>query len=75
MTVNVNSDVEIWREAWDVLLRNMSPSKLARFWAGRETGRGDYLRWRDELFGDQTVDDLYVAIEAFQSAGKPVEKD
>lgn len=70
MTVNVSSDAEIWREAWDVLLRHMSPSKLARFWAGREMGRGDYLRWRDEVFAGQTVDELYTAIESFQSAEK-----
>lgn len=70
MTVNVSSDAEIRREAWDVLLRHMSPSKPARFWAGREMGRGDYLRRRDEVFAGQTVDELYTAIESFQSAEK-----
>ena len=74
MTVNVSSDMEIRGEAWDVLLRHMSPSKLARFWAGREMGRGDYLRWRDEAFAGQTVDELYAAIESFQSAEKREEE-
>lgn len=70
MTVNVSSDVEIRREAWDVLLRHMSPAKLARFWAGSEKGRGDYLVWRDDTFAGQTVDELYEAIRAFQSEEK-----
>lgn len=70
MTVNVSSDVEIRREAWEVLLRHMSPAKLARFWAGREMGRGDYLRWRDETFAGQTVDELYVAVVDFQPGEK-----
>lgn len=56
------------REAADILMRNMSPSKLVRFWAAWQMGEGDYLRWREEVFGHLSVSQLYKEIQAFQAS-------
>lgn len=67
MTIQVSSDAAIRREVWEVLRQHMSPSKLARFWAEWESGHGDYLHWRDEVFAGQTVDELFTAITGYEA--------
>lgn len=67
MTVYVDSEAAVMREAAEILLRNLAPSKLARFWASWQVGQGDYLRWRDEVFGHYTVSELYDEVLAFQT--------
>ena len=69
MAIHVDSEADVMREVADILLRNLSPSKLARFWAAWQVGQGDYLQWRDETFGDLSVADLYEAVQAFQQEG------
>lgn len=66
MTVNIESEAKIMQEVSELLLRKMSPAKVARFWASWQMGQGDYLQWRDEAFADETVDSLYGKIQAFQ---------
>jgi hypothetical protein len=66
MSVRVQTDVEIMKEAAQVLQAHMTPSKLARFWAAWQRGQGDYLAWRAEIFADTTVDQLYEEIAAYQ---------
>lgn len=66
MTVKVPSDQEIMREAAEILTEHMSPAKLARLWAVWQTGNGDYLAWRDEVFGAETVETLYEKVKTFQ---------
>lgn len=66
MSIQVIAEADIIREASEILLQHMSPSKVARFWASWHAGQGDYLVWRDEAFADETVDDLYDKIKTFQ---------
>lgn len=68
MTVNVDSEATVMREAAEILLRNLTPSRLARFWAAWQVGQGDYLGWRDEIFGHYDVSKLYEEVLAFQTA-------
>jgi hypothetical protein len=68
MTVKVPSEAELIQEVAQLLLTYLSPDKAARFWANWQIGQGDYLDWRDEQFADQTVEQLYQAIEAHQAA-------
>lgn len=67
MTIYMESDAQISQEAWEILIRHMEPSKLARFWAGQRQGVGDYLKWRDETFAGQSVAELYDTIETYQT--------
>lgn len=66
MTVHVIREAEILQEAFTILLKQMSPSKFSRFWTNWQAGQGDYLQWRDAEFTNETVDDLYQKIVAFQ---------
>jgi len=70
MSVQVVSEAEVLREATQVLLQHLSPSKVVRFWASWQRGEGDYLAWRDETFGHESVDSLYEEIIAFQQQPK-----
>lgn len=74
MTVQVIRESEILQEAFDILLKQMSPSKFSRFWSNWQAGQGDYLQWRDAEFANATVDDLYQAIVAFQKTNAPEQK-
>ncbi|NJM41129.1 MAG: hypothetical protein HC853_10325 [Anaerolineae bacterium] len=66
MSVVVESDLEILREAYAVLLKHLGASKTARFWLAWQVGSGDYLNLREQLFGGQTVNELYGQIAEFQ---------
>ena len=66
MAIQVMSEGQIVREASDVLLQHLSPAKVIRFWASWQMGHDDYLRWRDEYFGQETVASLYEKVVEFQ---------
>lgn len=66
MSVEVYAEADVIREASNILLKYMTPSKATRFWASWRTGQGDYLAWRDEEFADETVTSLSEKIRAYQ---------
>ena len=66
MAVTVMSEQEIMQEATEILLERMSPTKVARFWAMWQLGKGEYQAIREELFGEETVQTLYEEICAYQ---------
>ena len=66
--IKVNSEQQILQEGLQVLLANMEPSKVARFWAACNLGGGDYLKLKDELFAQETVASLYSKIVEFQKS-------
>lgn len=60
------SEQEIFYEATEILLKNLSPEKFARFWAGWNRDSSDYLKIKEKLFKDETVETLYEKIDDFQ---------
>lgn len=66
MTIQVIDEAEVIREASEILLEHLTPSKAARFWASWHAGKGDYLAWREEQFADESVNSLYDKIEEYQ---------
>jgi len=66
MTVQIMTEAEVLRDAAQILLQHLSPTKVARFWASWQAGHGDYLQWRDQTFTNATVDELYDQIVEFQ---------
>ncbi|MGB3532474.1 MAG: hypothetical protein WBA13_03045 [Microcoleaceae cyanobacterium] len=64
MKTNLNNDQQIIQEAFDVLIENLSPSKVSRFWNICKLGSGDYSQLKDQLFAEETVDSLYEKIKA-----------
>ena len=67
MTIRVVPDAEVIEEARKILLRHMTPSKAARFWASWHQGNDNFLAWRDEMFQQETVDSLYEKIVEFET--------
>lgn len=66
MKIKVPSEQQILQEALQVLLANLEPSKVMRFWAACQLGEGDYLKLKQRLFEGETVASLYEKISAYQ---------
>ena len=66
--IQVKNEQQVLQEGLQVLLANMEPSKVARFWAACNVGSGDYLQLKDELFGQESVSSLYAKILEFQES-------
>lgn len=68
--IQVKNEQQVLQEGLQILLLHMEPSKVARFWAACNIGKGDYLKLKDELFAKETVASLYSKVIDFQSANK-----
>jgi N-dimethylarginine dimethylaminohydrolase len=66
--IQVKSAQQVLQEGFQILLSNMEPSTVARFWAAGNLGKGDYLKLKDELFAQESVRSLYSKILNFQSS-------
>ena len=66
--IQVKNEQQVLQEGLQVLLSNMEPSQVARFWAACHLGSGDYLKLKDELFGQESVANLYSEILKFQQS-------
>jgi hypothetical protein len=65
--IQAKNEQQILQEGLQILMSNMEPSKVARFWAACNIGSGDYLKLKDQLFAEETVASLYSKIMEFQS--------
>jgi N-dimethylarginine dimethylaminohydrolase len=65
--IQVKSEQQVLQEGFQILLSNMEPSTVARFWAACNIGRGDYLTLKDEIFAQESVASLYSKIVEFQA--------
>ena len=68
MTVRIPGEGQVLREVSQVLMEHLSPAKVVRFWASWQTSHSQYLAWRDEQFGTETVPSLYEKVQAYQAA-------
>ena len=66
MKIKVNNEQQILQEALQVLLANLEPSKVMRFWAACQLGEGDYLKLKEQIFEGENVSSLYEQITAYQ---------
>jgi len=66
--IQVKSEQQVLQEGFQVLLANMEASAVARFWAACSIGKGDYLKLKDQLFVQESVDSLYSKVAEFQSS-------
>lgn len=63
MKINLNTDQQIIEEAFSILIKNLPPSQVSRFWAICHLDSGDYSKLKDQLFTGETVDSLYEKIQ------------
>ncbi|MBD2429097.1 hypothetical protein [Phormidium sp. FACHB-1136] len=72
--IQVKSEQQVLQEGFQVLLSNMEPSAVARFWAacnlGKNLGKGDYLKLKDDLFAQESVASLYAKVTEFQTSNQ-----
>lgn len=68
--IQVKSEQQILLKGLQILLAHMEPSDVVRFWSACNLGGGDYLKLKDELFAQESVDSLYSKIVDFQSSAK-----
>jgi hypothetical protein len=66
--IQVKSEQQVLQEGLRILLSNMEPSQVSRFWAACSVGSGDYLKLKDELFAQESVASLYTKVEEFQQS-------
>jgi len=67
MTVRVMSEEEVKHEAVEILLKHLTPAKFVRLLASWQVGKGDYLKIREQLFAEETVETLCEKVEAYQT--------
>lgn len=58
MAIRVPSEREIWHDAMEILLAQLSPARAVRVLSAFQMGHGDYALTREELFGKQSVGDI-----------------
>jgi hypothetical protein len=58
-TKALTTGYELRRAGWKALVAALGPTNATRFILQYEEGSGDYLKVREELFGQRTVDELY----------------
>jgi hypothetical protein len=68
--IQMKGEQQILQEGLKILLAHMEPAEVARFWAACNLNGGDYLKLKDELFAQESVDSLYSKILGFQSSAK-----
>jgi len=68
MKVKMLNEQEVFFEAMDILLKNLTPSKMARLLATWQKSDSDYLNIRYQLFEGETVETLYAQIKKFERA-------
>ncbi len=66
--IKVSNEQQVLQEGLQILLVNMEPSKVSRFWAACNSGSGDYLKLKEELFGQESVSILYAKVLEFQQS-------
>jgi hypothetical protein len=66
--IQMKNEQQVLQEGLQILLANMEPSKVARFWAACNVGTGDYLQLKDKLFGQESVKSLSAKILEFQES-------
>ena len=67
MAIEVRPLVEITKEAFKVLNKEMGIVDTVRFINQFTTGYGDYTQDREQLFKDMTLDDIISAVKKKQT--------
>jgi hypothetical protein len=59
MSAIIETEQELKEEAFAVLSQHLSPHKVARLISIWQIGTGDYVKDREALFANETVDSLF----------------
>lgn len=59
MSATIGTDQELKEEALAILCQHLPPHKVARLISTWQIGTGDYVKDRDALFLDESVESLF----------------
>ena len=59
MNATIETEQELKEEAFAVLSQHLSPHKVARLLSIWQIGKGDYVKDREALLANETVDSLF----------------
>lgn len=68
--IQVKNEQQVLQQGLQILLANMEPSEVAKFWAACHLGNGDYLKTKDVLFDQESVASLYGKVLEFQESNR-----
>ncbi len=68
VNVKIANEQQVFLEATEILLKSLTPAKMARFIASWQKNSTDYLDIKEQLFKDETVETLYPQILKFQAS-------
>ncbi|MDJ0899295.1 MAG: hypothetical protein QNJ55_10825 [Xenococcus sp. MO_188.B8] len=54
-------------------MKHLEPHKVLRFWAACQLGKGDYLKLKEQLFGQESVARLYEKVRIYEEKSKDQE--
>lgn len=55
----VRSEMALQETGFMVLVQSLGYADTIRFLTQLSPGRGDYLEWQEQVFGDASVDEIY----------------
>lgn len=58
MSTALETEQELTQEAFAILRQHLPPHKMARLLSLWKVGKGDYVKEREALFADETVESL-----------------
>ena len=59
MTVKLANTQQVFQEAIEILFTHLSPSKMTLLLANWQRDESDYLKIKDKLFEDETIESIY----------------
>ena len=69
MTMKLVSSQQVHQEAMEILFTHLSPSKMARLLASWQRDDSDYVKMKDKLFTEETVDRVYRQAKELEKQG------
>lgn len=67
-TTSTLTEYEIIREAEEILLKYLGPTKTIRFWNTFNKGKSDYLQIKKKIFKGESVDILYQKVKEYKKS-------
>ncbi len=66
MTVKLTNTQQVFQEAIEILFTHLTPSKMTLLLANWQHDESNYLKIKDKLFENQTIEDIYRQAKALE---------
>jgi len=66
MTVKLTNTQQVFQEAIEILFTHLTPSKMTLLLANWQHDESNYLKIKDRLFENQTIENIYCQAKALE---------